>query len=61
MWVDQVALAVGLASRAAFFKMLATAFVAGFAERLVPDIINRLGKQDARNPLGATASNRPAT
>lgn len=61
MWVDKVALAIGLASRAALFKMLATAFVAGFAERFVPDIINRLGKQDPASALPATGSGRPAS
>ena len=45
MWVDKVALALGLAGRASFYKMIATAFAAGFAERFVPDIINKIGKQ----------------
>lgn len=61
MWVDKVAVALGLAGRAALFKMLATAFVAGFAERLVPDIINRLGKQDPGSTSTAAGSSKPTS
>lgn len=53
MWVDQVRKALGLTDRIDFYKMIATAFVSGFAERFVPDIINKLGKQ---NPVSATGS-----
>ena len=45
MWVDKVADSLGLQNRVDFYKMIATAFVAGFAERFVPDIINKIGKQ----------------
>lgn len=45
MWVDKVADSLGLQNRVGFYKMIATAFVAGFAERFVPDIINKIGKQ----------------
>lgn len=37
--------AIGLATGTDFFKMLILAFLAGFAERLVPDILGRLSKQ----------------
>lgn len=40
-----IAPALGLADRRSLFKMLVLALLAGFAERLVPDILNRLGKQ----------------
>lgn len=53
MWVDQVRKALGLTDRIDFYKMIATAFVSGFAERFVPDIINKLGKQ---SPVSATDS-----
>ena len=53
MWVDQVRKSLGLTDRIDFYKMIATAFIAGFAERFVPDIINKLGKQ---NPVSATGS-----
>jgi len=39
--------ALGLTGGSEFFKMLLLAFLAGFAERLVPDILNRLTKQDS--------------
>lgn len=44
-WANDVAIAIGLHDAAAFFKMLVLAFLAGFAERFVPDILNRLRKQ----------------
>lgn len=44
-WANEVAIAIGLHDAAAFFKMLVLAFLAGFAERFVPDILNRLRKQ----------------
>ncbi|PXW72919.1 hypothetical protein C7451_11140 [Blastomonas natatoria] len=53
MWVDQVRTSLGLTDRIDFYKMIATAFISGFAERFVPDIINKLGKQ---NPVSATGS-----
>ena len=39
---------LGLASGSNFFRMLILAFLAGFAERLVPDILERLKKNVAR-------------
>lgn len=44
-WANKVAIAIGLRDASAFFKMLVLAFLAGFAERFVPDILNRLRKQ----------------
>lgn len=44
-WADEVAIAIGLLDASAFFKMLVLAFLAGFAERFVPDILNRLRKE----------------
>ncbi|WP_199555634.1 hypothetical protein [Sandaracinobacteroides hominis] len=37
--------ALGLNSGADFFKILLLAFIAGFAERLVPDILSRISKK----------------
>jgi hypothetical protein len=43
LWViDQIQRALGLASPADVFKLLLWAFVAGFAERFVPDVLDRL-------------------
>lgn len=44
-WADQTYQALGLASRTDLFKLTVYAFVAGFAERFVPDTINKLAKQ----------------
>jgi hypothetical protein len=41
----KMAKALGLKDRMNFFKMLILAFLAGFAERLVPDILSRLSKR----------------
>lgn len=43
-WIDRVAEALHFETRLEVFKMIVLAFVAGFAERFVPDILNRLGK-----------------
>lgn len=40
--------ALGLATYPDFFKMLILAFLAGFAERFVPDILSRLSKTDTK-------------
>lgn len=43
-WADATARSLGLAARSDLFKLTVYAFVSGFAERLVPDIINKLAK-----------------
>lgn len=52
-WADQTYQALGLHSRADLFKLTVYAFVAGFAERFVPDTINKLAK-DAFPPTTST-------
>jgi hypothetical protein len=44
-WADITYQALGLQSRADLFKLTVYGFVAGFAERFVPDTINKLAKQ----------------
>lgn len=43
--LDQTARALGLQDATSYYKMLILAFLAGFAERFVPDILGRLNKQ----------------
>lgn len=43
-WANETAQALGLADRGELFKLTVYAFVSGFAERLVPDIINKIAK-----------------
>lgn len=52
-WVERVRMSLGLADTAQFYKMIVLAFVSGFAERFVPDIINKLAKQNPA-PTGAS-------
>ena len=55
-----IALALGLAGPADFFKMMLWAFISGFAERLVPDMLNRIvSRNQAAAAAGGTAP--PAT
>lgn len=42
---DRMARSLSLLNAESFFKMLILAFLAGFAERLVPDILSRLSKR----------------
>jgi hypothetical protein len=48
-WAQETGGALGFADTPSFFKMLILAFLAGFAERFVPDILNRLSKQPSRS------------
>ncbi len=43
--VENLATVMGFVDMTSFYKMLIYAFLAGFAERLVPDILNRLSKR----------------
>lgn len=52
-WVAPLFAALGLKSQIAFFKLIGYSFASGFAERFVPDIINKLTKQ-ASVPAGMT-------
>ncbi|GGB52687.1 hypothetical protein [Blastomonas aquatica] len=60
-WVERVRMSLGLADTAQFYKMIVLAFVSGFAERFVPDIINKLAKQNpaATATSGPTGSGNP--
>lgn len=59
-WVDQIGKHLGFQSYPDFFKMLLLAFLAGFAERLVPDAIDRLTRrQGSGEPEASTATAQP--
>jgi len=70
-WVERVTRSLGMHDTAQFYKMVALAFVSGFAERFVPDIINKLAKQNpaaetgpaslAASPGNAKSDNTAAT
>ncbi|WAC22643.1 hypothetical protein [Blastomonas sp. SL216] len=65
-WADQMYRALGLRDQSDLFKLFVFAFASGFAERFVPDIINKLtkdvlpGPQSPNGPPGGTniADNR---
>ena len=59
-WVDQIGKHLGFQSYPDFFKMLLLAFLAGFAERLVPDAIDRLTRrQGSGEPEAPAATAQP--
>ncbi|MDM7956387.1 hypothetical protein [Blastomonas sp.] len=60
LWADRVAIALGLAGRVNFYKMIATAFIAGFGEMFVPDIINKLARQHSDRLMAPTSPPRSA-
>lgn len=49
-WADAIYKALGLEERSDLFKLSVYAFVAGFAERFVPDTINKLAKGVFKDP-----------
>ena len=60
-WADETARALGLAERSDLFKLTVYAFASGFAERLVPDIINKLAKDAFPSATRSSPSPTPAT
>lgn len=49
-WADTIYKELGLKERSDLFKLAVYAFVAGFAERFVPDTINKLAKGVFKDP-----------
>ncbi len=49
-WADAIYKELGLKERSDLFKLTVYAFVAGFAERFVPDTINKLAKGVFKDP-----------
>lgn len=43
-WADNTAQGLGLADRGELFKLTVYAFISGFSERFLPDIINKIAK-----------------
>lgn len=59
-WVGEIGKHLGFRSYPDFFKMLLLAFLAGFAERLVPDAIDRLTRrQGSASPEASAAPAQP--
>lgn len=56
VWIAEIGKHLGFRSYPDFFKMLLLAFLAGFAERLVPDAIDRLTRRQGTSALDAAAS-----
>lgn len=59
-WLAQVTAALGFKDIGQYYKMVALAFVAGFAERFVPDIINKLTKEPPLSWGGSSGGSRPS-
>jgi hypothetical protein len=55
-FVSEIGKHLGFRDYPDFFKMLLLAFLAGFAERLVPDALDRLIKKEGEGSDSPTAS-----
>lgn len=60
-WLDGIYQALGLAERKDLFKMIGYAFASGFAERLVPDILNKLARSAESGTSAGADSTPPVT
>jgi len=60
VWVAEIGKHLGFRSYPDFFKMLLLAFLAGFAERLGPDAIDRLTRRQGTSALDAAAASAKA-
>lgn len=58
---DRFAFALGLCSRTELMKMFVIAFLAGFSERLVPDILTQIADRAAPRPAAPAPNTVPAT